>query len=565
MKKKFLLYHIIYIAFFSASFSQNLNLKIKGSNESETKQIDSISYHKSHKDYNSLKIEIDSTLSKLQNLGFLESKIISTEKTEDSIFISTFYLGKIYENLTLYFDPTYLKKQDLSIITTKVSDSSFTIPISSTKKVMGYLNRLIAEKGYPFASIVLNPLRTDNDRNVYSSLVIDLNGNKRKIDNIVVKGYEKFPKSYIKHYLKLKKGSTFGIENIEKKTRLLENLRFASEIKPPEVLFKNDSTSLYLYIEKRKSNAFDGFLGFGTNEETSKIEFDGYLNLQLRNNLNYGESLSLYYKSDENKQRTFNVQITLPYLFGTPLGSEFELRIFKKDTLFTTVNQIAKLFYQFNSRSRVSIGIDNIQSNNLTSNSSSSPLIEDYKTNLFTLEYQFQQIGETYSLFPFKSMILSSLATGNRSFDGDKEKQTKAYLDAFKIFNLNPKNSFFLRINGSGLFSETYFENELLRFGGINSIRGFEENSLVATAYALTNLEYRYLLSPSMFVNTITDFCYLQNDLSQQKEKLYSFGFGFGVLTQAGLFKLIYANGKNENQSFKLSNSKVHLSLTAFF
>ncbi|MCB0469245.1 MAG: hypothetical protein KDC51_01010, partial [Flavobacteriaceae bacterium] len=91
------------------------------------------------------------------------------------------------------------------------------------------------------------------------------------------------------------------------------------------------------------------------------------------------------------------------------------------------------------------------------------------------------------------------------------------------------------------MFSDTYFENELLRFGGINSIRGFEENSLAATAYGLLNLEYRYSLSPSMFVHTITDFCYLENNITEQKEKLYGFGFGFGILTQAGLFRLVYA------------------------
>ncbi|MCB0435413.1 MAG: hypothetical protein KDD08_05055, partial [Mangrovimonas sp.] len=391
-----------------------------------------------------------------------------------------------------------------------------------------------------------------------------LNGGQRRIDAVVVKGYEKFPKSYIRHFLKIKKGTQFGIKDIEKKTQLLKNLRFASEIKPPEVLFKNDSTTLYLYIEKRKSNAFDGFLGFGTNEETNKIEFDGYLNLELNNNLNYGESLNLYYKSDENKQRTFNAQVTLPYLLKTPLGAEFELRIFKKDTLFTTATQIAKLFYQVNSKNRISLGIEAIQSNNLT-NSSFSNVIEDYKTNLYTLEYQFREISETFSLFPFKSIISASAATGQRTFGEEKASQSKASLDASRIFDLNTKNSLYLRLNGSGLFSDTYFENELLRFGGINSIRGFEENSLVATTYGLLNLEYRYSLSPSMFVHTITDFCYLENNITEQKEKLYGFGFGFGILTQAGLFRLVYANGKSEDQSFKLSNSKVHLSLTAFF
>lgn len=565
MKKKILLYHIIYIAFFSAAFGQDLNLKIVGSDSIETKTIDSLNYKILHLDYNSVQTEIDSVFSKLVKSGYLECHIKFVERENDSTILTSLELKKKYKWLTVYYSGTDLNTKDLSVFTTQITDSSFTIPLSSTEKILRFLNRKVAENGLPFASLKLSEIKTDKTEHVYSKLELDNNGIKRQIDKILVKGYEKFPKSYLRHFLKLREGNTFSIETIQKKTQLLDNLRFASEIRPPEVLFRNDSTTLYLYIEKRKSNAFDGFLGFGTNEETNKLEFDGYLNLELVNNLNYGESLNLYYKSDENKQRTFNVKVTLPYLFKSPLGVEAELRIFKKDTLFTTVNQMANLFYQFNSKNKLSLGIENIQSNNLTSVPTQT-IIEDYKTNLYTLGYNFIELNESNRfLFPYKSLITTTLGLGSRSISDDKQQQSKFFLDTYRIFDLNNKNFVYMRLNAAGLFSETYFENELLRFGGINSIRGFEENNLAATAYGVINTEYRYLLSPSMYIHSIIDLSYLENEITSQKEKLYSFGFGFGILTQAGLFKLIYANGKNENQSFKLSNSKVHLSLSAFF
>ena len=64
-------------------------------------------------------------------------------------------------------------------------------------------------------------------------------------------------------------------------------------------------------------------------------------------------------------------------------------------------------------------------------------------------------------------------------------------LETFKIFNLNDKNSVFIRLTGATLNSESYFENELIRFGGINSIRGFEENSLTANLSSVINTEYQ--------------------------------------------------------------------------
>ncbi|WAC03864.1 BamA/TamA family outer membrane protein [Lacinutrix neustonica] len=96
-------------------------------------------------------------------------------------------------------------------------------------------------------------------------------------------------------------------------------------------------------------------------------------------------------------------------------------------------------------------------------------------------------------------------------------------------------------------------------------MRGFTENSLTATKYAVLNTEYRYLLSNTIYAHSVIDFASLENKINSQNESLYGFGLGFGILTKAGLLKFNFANGKVENQQFKFSNSKIHLSLTALF
>ena len=45
-----------------------------------------------------------------------------------------------------------------------------------------------------------------------------------------------------------------NLEQLNKKTKKLDNLIFANQTKPPEVLFTKDSTTVYLYLEKTKSN-----------------------------------------------------------------------------------------------------------------------------------------------------------------------------------------------------------------------------------------------------------------------------------------------------------------------
>ena len=338
VQKTYYLLLIIYILFSQGLLSQNLKLNILGESETETKIIDSLNYVRTHINYYTIKAEVDSIQKTISKIGYIENQLKGIEKINDSTFIATIHFKKKYNTIYIYYNSEYVNRDIINTVSHDINDDYFTVPIQKIETTLNYINSKIAEKGFPFTSLKLSEIKIKDQDNLQSQLIINSESNKRNVDHIIIKGYEKFPKSYIKHYLKIKPSEIFDLTNIEKKTMLLNGLNFANQIKTPEVLFTKDSTTLYLYIEKVKSNSFDGFLGFGTNDDTGKLEFDGYLNLNLNNNLNYGESFNLIYKSDENEQKTFNVNANMPYLFGSPIGTELELNIFKKDSSFTTVN-----------------------------------------------------------------------------------------------------------------------------------------------------------------------------------------------------------------------------------
>ncbi|AUP80341.1 POTRA domain-containing protein [Flavivirga eckloniae] len=564
MQKASFLLLIIYILFSSELFCQNLHLKVSGNTERETNTIDSLNYLKTHKDYTSISHEVDSLQKRLFRIGYIENELKDITKINDSLFETQIHLKKKFNTIYIHYDKTKIRRSLLESFAKNVFDDYFELEFSKVESTLNYINTKISEEGLPFSKLRLSDIKIKDTSNLSAKLIIESKEKKRTINNIIIKGYEKFPSSYLKHYLKIKPSQVFDLTKIKNKTSQLSNLRFAKEIKPPEVLFSKDSTTLYLYLEKAKSNAFDGFLGFGTNEETNNIEFDGYLNLSLINNLNYGEAFRLQYKSDENDQKTFQADLTLPYLFKSPIGVDLLLRIFKKDSSFTTVNQSLKLHYQINPKHKVYAGLLSTESNNLLTENTSLT-ISDYKTQFYTLAYEFIKPQPYSLLFPINSKVYLETNFGERKAQNTQEEQSQFLVEAFKIFNLNRKNSIFFRLNGAALNSKTYFENELLRFGGINSIRGFEENSLFSSLFGLINTEYRYQLNNSIYIHSIIDAAYFENKISDTKEKLFGYGFGFGIITQAGLFKFNYANGKSENQKFKLSNSKIHISLIANF
>ncbi|WP_044637148.1 POTRA domain-containing protein [Siansivirga zeaxanthinifaciens] len=545
-------------------FSQNLKLTVYGETELKTAKIDSVGYNANHKDFESINNEVYLLNAKLQKIGYIESDVEFIKKTNDSSFNCKIVLKRRYKTIHIYYNTSTVSEKILKMVSGEVNLNYFTLNIENVEAALVLINQKLSEQGQPFLKLKLSDFKPDAASSLSATLVVESKSDQRTIDNIIVKGYDKFPKSFLKHYLKIKPKQVFDLKRIQEKTEQLRNLRFANEIKPPEVLFTKDSTTLYLYIKKNTSNTFDGFLGFGTNEQTNKLDFDGYLNLSLNNNLNYGESFRLLYKSDENAQKTFESNLTLPYLFKSPIGIDFLLRIFKRDTSFTTVNQSVKAFYQVNSKHKIYTGIQLTESNNLLSTNTTNSIL-DYKTFYTNVGYEFIQPQFSNLLFPIKSKLLLETNFGKRSISQESENQILLIIDAFKIFNLNDKNSIYIRGNANNLNSKNYLENELIRFGGINSIRGFEENSLFASMYGLINTEYRYQIDNNIYLHSIIDFAYYQNKLTNIEEKLYGYGFGFGIRTNAGLLKFNYANGKNENSKFKLSNSKIHISLVTYF
>lgn len=544
--------------------AQDLSLIISGSNNQENTIINSLEYKKKHTNYNSIINEIDTAAQKLIKAGYIDYEQSPIKKLNDTVFKIKLKLNTKYNLIKINYNNSVIDKKIIDEISKNSFEHYFIVPFKNIEKTLETINNKISNNGFPFSKIKLSNLKKESKNSLTANLIILKGGNKRSLDKITIKGYEKFPKSYLKRFLKIKTQKKFNIEEINRKMTTLKSLGFAEQTKNPEALFTKDSTTLYIYLKKLQNNAFDGFLGFNTNEETNKIDFNGYINLKLNNNLNYGESFNLIYKSDESQQKNFEINLNLPYLFSTPIGTELSLQILKRDSSFTSVSQKANLFYQLTPKSKIFLGIEGVESNNLLNNELNLD-IEDYNSNNINLKYIFENANNTSNLFRLNSKINLELSFGKRKTENLTEEQEKYSIDAFYTFKINKKNSFYTRIQAATKNSETYFENELFRFGGINSIRGFQENSILANKFYVFNTEYRYELNKNLYSYTIIDFSNYENKISNTKENLYGFGLGFGLLTRAGLLKFNFANGKSENQNFMFSNSKIHISLVSFF
>ena len=540
-----------------------MNLKFKAQDSISQSTLDSLDLNATFINYLNLKKEVDALHNTLETNGFIENEMRSLQKKNDSTYIALYHLGPKYKSIQLFYSEKDFSKKELLQVSKKVTESYFVLPFNTIASSITKLNYLKTESGNAFARIKLENITKKKNRSLSANIIL-LKGVSRTIDSIKVKGYEKFSKSHIKYYAGIKKGNKFNKSKLIEKSNILNSLGFVSVTKPPEILFKKDSTIVYLYLKKEKNNLFDGILGFATDEDSQKLIFNGYLNLELNNNLNFGEEFLLNYKADGNDQQNFKAKLTVPYLFKTPFGLITELKIFKRDSTFSTSDQLIKVRYQINTTSKSYLGFKGYESSNLRKDNSTNIDVEDYTSKFILVGLSYTKTQNNI-LFPIKSIFNLDTEIGSRENDNTNESQIKASLLLHTIFNLNYKNSIYLKNNTKLLNSENYFTNELFRFGGINSIRGFNENSIDASFYSALNSEYRYQINQDIYVHSIVDFAYFENEIIALKQKLYSFGIGIGLQTTAGIIKFSIANGNTENQDFNFSNTKIHISILSKF
>jgi hypothetical protein len=550
---KKLIFFIFLILSTNAIQAQNTYLKIASTADFENKIIDSIGYNTKHASAKAVIEEFQLVSTKLIKLGYINSELISNNKVNDSTFLFQMNLKKRTNFIHIYIG----RNSNLKLLSNDFQKSdTLIIKISETERYLNTLLKNLESKGYSLAKLKLVNFQIKNNI-LAAELFLDL-GNLRILNNIVIKGYDKFPESHKKELLRLFKNKTFNQENLTKIHKAFEKFRFVNQIKYPEILFTKDTTKIYVYLEKAKANKFDGYIGF-SNDKNSNLELNGYLDLVLVNSMNAGENLALYWKSDSGNQKTFNLDLEVPYIFKSPIAVKANLNIYKQDSIFQNAKTAIDVGYFFNYNSRLYLGYQSAESSAIQKINTTT--IRDFSNSFVTANFEYNNIEKGSFLFPEKTKLSSKIGFGSRYSDFNSYQQFFANIDISHILQLDIKNSINLKSRNYYLQSDQYIINELYRFGGINSIRGFNENSLQGNFFSSILTEYRYLISPELYVHSILDYGYYSDSTNSKSDHLFGFGFGFGLLTKNGLLNLIYANGSSGNQKIQLSNSVVHLSL----
>lgn len=568
MKTKTL--YILIFLFSTTSWAQDFHLKIIGSTNTENKIIDSIGYLSKHQNAKSINEEINQLSEKLSKNGFIENRIIETTKTKDSDYLTKFDLRKKIKTMHLYIG---IKNTLNTLNIFNEAKDSLTIPYTQVEPFLKQTIQKLEKNGYAFAKLKLTNIQKKGQ--VLTANLELTTGSKRQLNDIVIKYTNEhqqnlFPKGILKQINKKYTKKTFNQETVNEINDDFEKFSFITQVKYPEILFTKDTTKVYIYLAKRKTNTFDGFIGFN-NTENNKTTLNGYLDITLQNALRSGEQLSIYWKNDGNDQKIFNAKIDLPYLFNSPVGLKANINIFKQDSTYQNTKTEINLGYLITINKRAYIGYQSTESSDIQN--SNDPRLKDYNNSFLTSNIEFTKSDYSNEISPIKSYLTFSLGTGKRTTNETTDTKTeKQYLTSFNIMNnfyFDKKNCINIKIQNYFLKSTTYLTNELFRFGGINSVRGFPENSLQANFMTSIITEYRYLISSNLQLNSILDYCYYQDQstiLNKNKiNKLLGLGIGIAINTKKGILKLALANGSTGSEEIKFYNTLINISYNVKF
>ncbi len=562
----------------------------------ENKVIDSLKYNSVHLNAKNISNEINSLSNKLSKIGYIENQVLENNKKNDSSFIAKFGLGEKIKFIHIYLGkkiltpthphPSPLQRRgrkkgegadtekDKNIIRNLIvfdkNKDTLTLPYTESESFLNNTLQKLEQNGFSMAKLKLVNIQRKNN-SLYAELQF-VSGQPRQLNEIVVQFSESnkknsFPEGHLKQINKKYKNSTFNKEIVRKIQNDFEKFGFVNQIKTPEILFTKDITNVYVYLEKRKSNTFDGFIGFANNE-SEKLTFNGYLDLILENTIKAGEQFSLYWKSDGNNQKTFKASIDLPYIFKTPIGLKAQINIFKQDSIFQNTKTTIDLGYLIDYKTRLYLGYQSTESSDIQNTNNST--ISDYTNSFLTANLEYSRLDYVNSTFPKKTTISINMGLGNRKTSelaetAGRSKQTYVNINAMHNFYLNPKNCININYQNYFLKSDTYIINELYRFGGTKSIRGFAENSLQANFMTAIITEYRYIISPDLYIHSIFDYGYYEDNSSSIKENLLGIGIGLGLRTKNGILKISFSNGSIKGQKNKFTNTIVSLNYNIEF
>ncbi len=538
-------------------------------------------------------------LHQLQNQSYLEASFDSLEVRDSAVF-AFLKIGEPYEWAALKngnVEDAFLEEVGYRERLYSKRPFNYKETVALQKSLIEYAEN----NGFPFARVWLDSIAVSENR--ISAQLFMQKSRLVTIDSINIIGDAKISTTYLENYLGLKKGSYFNKKRILKIRSRLREVPFLRERSDATVTFAGDKATVNLFLDNKSASRFDFIFGFlPTNAveipggpQVSRFQLTATVNADLRNSFGMGERIFIEFEQVRPQTQRLDLQFQYPYVFKMPFGVDTRFFMYKRDSSYIDVNFDLGVQYLFEGGNYLKLFWNQTSTTILTVdtqriiNTKMLPENLDIVNSFVGLEYNFQQLDYRYN--PRKGWgILLRGGNGIKSIRKNNEVIgiTNDDFNYESLYDSLTLRSFQYRVSGSlaaylplfarsalkagvqlgGIFGkEPVYLNEQFRIGGNRIMRGYDEESLFATRYAVLTLEYRFIIGQNSYLFTFGDYGYIENitPTIQQFQRPLGVGAGITFETKVGIFGFSLALGRLSDNTFDFRNVKSHFGYVNIF
>lgn len=441
---------------------------------------------------------------------------------------------------------------------------------AEVERVLSEVLSFLENNGFPYASVCLiwdGVYASENQ----AELIIK-RGPEVILTKIHIKGEAEVSEKFLTNLIAIKEGDYFNQERLERISARIKQTLFLNEIKPHELLFTPEGFELFLYLKTAPVSLVNGVVGLQPNSVTGKSVFTGDVRLRLQNVLKRGELFDVNWRSLQPQTQDLKIKLNYPFLLNTPFGIDGAFDLYKRDTNFlTTVGRIGVQYF-LSGGSYIKVFYEG-ENSNLLSGAQSSSLgnLSSVSSNRYGLGFFRRQLD--YLPNPSKGFFIEVNgligARTSRLPASDSVTSSTTYaarLDLEWFVPLAKRHVLRITNNTRAYYAPEVFTNELNRFGGLTTQRGFDEEELFASKRSTFTVEYRFLVDKNSHAFLFYDQSFYENSAQQYYfDSPFGTGAGFSFGTNIGVFSISYGIGKQFDNPMLLREGKVHFGYVSFF
>lgn len=501
--------------------------------------------------------------------GYLDAQI-------DTVVVDSLIKARITQGRQYILGSIHWKQDSLnrSFVDNTIYRKPKAFDITQLNYQIGKTIEQFENKGYPFASVSVIGME-EKDGKTDITLALD-RGQAIMLDSLIIRSEDRIPLRYVKNYLDIRKGDFYNEAKLRGLDKKLREIPFVQLNSPTELRFKPGEADVYLFLKRKKASYFNGIVGVRPDDVTGKINITGDAEIKLINAFNSGEDFYLNWRKLQSQTQDLTVKTTLPYLFSSPIGIDGHLKIYKRDSTFTSLKASGGLVFVFSGTNNIKAFVERNTTSQLSTYFTGLPLA-NVNATLYGLSGHAERLD--YRFNPRKGYQATlQFATGFRNVDQRLADQVESANNGrYNLYRIEGEAEYFIptfkrqtiRVGtqGSALITQAIYDNEMYRIGGLRTIRGVDEESLYATSWAMGSIEYRFLFEENAALYAFFDQAWYEKKGVGEFITDTPIGFGAGVNfeTNAGIFTFNYALGQQFDNPMRVRNAKVSFGFRSIF